>query len=62
MQDVTFHDKIINKMINIEDKFIEIESIVKMINIWVKEKDYELIPIINILNEKINSAAEIIKK
>lgn len=42
MQDKAFQNDIINKLINIEDKFIEIESIVKMINIWVKEKDYEL--------------------
>ncbi len=62
MQDKAFQNDIINKLINIEDKFIEIESIVKMINIWVKEKDYELIPILNILNDKIDDVSKIIKK
>ena len=62
MQDKAFQDNIVDKLINIEDKFIEIESIVKMINIWVKERDYELIPILNILNDRINSVSEIIKK
>lgn len=62
MQDKASQDNIIDKLINIEDKFIEIESIVKMINIWVKERDYELIPILNILNDRINSISEIIKK
>ena len=32
----------------------EIEVIMKMLDIWVKEKDYELIPIMNVLNAKID--------
>ncbi len=33
-----------------------------MLNIWVKDKDYELIPIINILNNKINDITKIFEK
>lgn len=36
--------------------------IIKMLNIWVKENSYELIPIINILNSKIKDMADIINK
>ncbi len=51
---------IANKLIALEDKFNEIESITKILNIWVKENNYELIPIINMLNNKMNDAAKII--
>ncbi len=55
-------DKIINKLLLIEDKFSEIKSITKVLNIWIKENDYELIPIINMLNGKIDDMTRIIGK
>lgn len=58
----TEYDKLANKMICIDDKFSEIEPLIKTLNIWVKENYFELIPVINILNCKINDMAEIIKK
>lgn len=51
------YNKIANKLANIADKFLEMESIVKTINIWVKENDYELIPLMKILNNKIEDMA-----
>lgn len=62
MKDNKNYNKIANKLANIDDKFIEIESIIKMLNIWVKEKDYELIPVMNILNNKINDLVQILRK
>ncbi len=62
MKDNENYNKIANKLANIDDKFIEIESIIKMLNIWIKEKDYELIPIMNILNNKINDLVQILRK
>jgi|InofroStandDraft_1065614.scaffolds.fasta_scaffold00001_451 hypothetical protein len=62
MKDNENYNKIANKLANIDDKFIEIESIIKMLNIWVKEKDYELIPVMNILNNKINDLVQILRK
>ena len=59
MKDNENYNKIANKLANIDDKFIEIESIIKMLNIWVKEKDYELIPVMNI---KINDLVQILRK
>ena len=56
------YNKLANKLAYIDDKFTEIQSIVKILNIWVKEKDYELIPVINLLNNKINDTAEIFRK
>lgn len=44
------------------DKFTDIKQIVKILDIWVKERDYELIPIINLLNEKMNDVAKILEK
>ena len=38
MKDNENYNKIANKLANIDDKFIEIESIIKMLNIWVKER------------------------
>ena len=35
MKDNENYNKIANKLANIDDKFIEIESIIKMLNIWV---------------------------
>ena len=43
---------ILNKLTALEDKFTEIESITKILNLWAKENDYELIPIVNMLNNK----------
>lgn len=51
---------ILNKLTALENKFIEIESIAKILNLWAKENDYELIPLINMLNNKMNDAAKII--
>lgn len=56
------YDKLANKLIDIEDAFSEIQTITGMINIWIKENDYQLIPIMNMLNEKINNVSEIIRK
>lgn len=56
------YNKIANKLANIADKFLEMESIVKTINIWVKENDYELIPLMKILNNKIEDMAGAINK
>lgn len=53
------YDEFANKLAYIDDKISEIEIIMKMLDIWVKEKDYELIPIINVLNTKIDN---IVKK
>ncbi len=52
----------INKLIKIDDKFAEIEILIKTINFWIKERDYELIPILEMLNSKICAMAEIIRK
>lgn len=52
--------EIISKLVNLEDKLLEIEPLIKTINIWIKENDYELIPIINILNSKIQDVKDII--
>jgi hypothetical protein len=51
---------ILNKLTALEDKFTEIESITKILNLWAKENDYELIPIVNMLNNKMNDVARII--
>ncbi len=56
------YNKLANKLVNITDKFLEMESIVKTINIWVKENDYELIPLMKILNNKIEDMAGAINK
>ena len=59
MTDENLNNKIANKLSGVEDKFIEMKPIVKMIDIWIKEKDYELIPIINMLNNKIDEIERI---
>ena len=33
----------------------------KIINFWVKDKDYELIPIINMLNDKMDEIEKVFK-
>lgn len=55
-------NEIANKLIEIDDKFSEIEILIKTINFWVKERDYELIPILDMLNSKICAMAKIIRK
>jgi len=62
MQNNNDNNYIINKLIHVDDKFMEIESIIKIINIWVKERDYELIPVVNILNDKVNELIRILRK
>ena len=44
------YNNLANKLIEIEDKIIE------MLNIWIKDNNYELILIIKILNEKFNAS------
>ena len=58
--DTEIHNKLINKIICIEDKFLEIESVSKTVCIWAKENDYELIPIVKILDNKIKEMAKIL--
>lgn len=60
--DTLTYEKIANKLVNLEDKFSEAETIIKMLNIWVKDNNYELIPIMNILNSKIKDMVNIINK
>ncbi len=59
MQNENLNNKIANRLIELEDKFVEIKSIAKILNIWIKENDYELIPVINMLDDKINEAEKI---
>jgi len=59
MQNEHLNNKIVNRRIELEDKFVEIKSIAKILNIWIKEKDYELIPAIKMLDDKINEAEKI---
>ena len=56
------NNDVINKLLAVEDKFTEIQSIVTMLNICVKEKDYELIPIMNILNNKMDDLVNAFRK
>ena len=56
--DTEIHNKLINKIICIEDKFLEIESVAKTVCIWAKENDYELI--VKILDNKIKEMAKIL--
>ncbi len=56
------YDKIANKLAAVDGKFAEIKFLVKTLNIWIKENNYELIPIINILNSKINALVKILEK
>lgn len=56
------YDKIANKLAAVDGKFAEIKILVKTLNIWIKENNYELIPIINILNSKINALVKRLEK
>ena len=62
MENKEDYNKMANKLIKIEDKFLEIKKIAKTIDIWTKEHDYELIPMMNMLNNKIKSLSQIIKE
>lgn len=62
MADDNDFQMVLNKLVALEDKFSEIKSITKVLNIWIKENDYELIPIINMLNGKIDYMTRIIGK
>ena len=62
MADDNDFQMVLNKLVALEDKFSEIKSITKVLNIWIKENDYELIPIINMINGKIDDMTRIIGK
>ncbi len=62
MANDTEFNRLAIKVANIEDKISDIDKIAKMLDIWIKENNYELIPIMNMLNDKINDAINIIKK
>ena len=47
------YNKVIKKLISIEDKIVDIDKIAKMLDIWVKDNNYKLIPAMNMLNGKI---------
>lgn len=55
-------NKLAIKVANIEDKILDIDKITKILNMWVKENDYELIPIVKMLNDKVKTALKIIEK
>lgn len=56
------YNSLANKLISIEDTFNDIRTITDMIDMWIRKNDYQLIPIMNMLNEKINNVSEIIKR
>ncbi len=55
-------NKLAIKVANIEDKILDIDKITKILNMWAKENDYELIPIVKMLNDKVKTALKIIEK
>lgn len=55
------YNNLANKLVKIDNKFSEIEPVVKTINIWIRENDYELIPVMNILNSKIKELAKVLR-
>lgn len=56
------YNKVIKKLISVEDKIVDIDKIAKMLNIWVKDNNYEQIPIMNMLNGKIKEALKVIER
>lgn len=58
--DVEFN-RLAIKVANVEDKILDIEKITKILNMWAKENDYELIPMIKMLNNKVKDALKIIE-
>ncbi len=57
----TEYDKLANKLVHIEDKITELDKIAKTLNIWIKENDYELIPIAKMLDNKLKEVIKIIE-
>lgn len=56
------YNKLANKLVYINDKILEIQPIIKTLDVWVKERDYDLIPIINLIKNKINDVTKILEK
>ena len=56
------YNKVIKKLISIEDKIVDIDKIAKMLDIWVKDNNYKLIPVMNMLNGKIKEALKVIER
>ena len=56
------YNKVIKKLISIEDKIVDIDKIAKMLDIWVKDNNYKLIPAMNMLNGKIKEAQKVIER
>lgn len=54
-------DQTIIKLIEIQDKLTEVDKIVKIINIWAQEYDYELMPILKLLNGKMADIKNIVR-
>jgi len=59
--DVEFN-RLAIKVASIEDKIYDIDKIAKMLDIWVKDNNYELIPVMNMLKDKIKETLVIIEK
>lgn len=62
MKNESLNNQMANKLINIEDKVIEIEHLASVLTIWIKDNAYEMIPVVRILNDKLNKLKEIIQK
>ncbi len=43
-------------------KIADIDKIAKMLDIWVKDNNYKLIPVMNMLNGKIKEALKVIER
>ena len=56
------YNKVIKKLISIEDKIVDIDKIAKMLDICVKYNNYKLIPAMNMLNGKIKEALKVIER
>lgn len=54
-------EQTIIKLAEIEDKLAEIDKIVNIVNFWAKEYDYELMPILKLLNGKMADIKSIIR-
>ena len=62
MKNESLNNQMANKLINIEDKVIKIEHLTNVLTIWIKDDAYEMIPVVQILNDKLNKIKEIIQK
>ena len=56
------YNKVIKKLISIEDKIVDIDKIAKMLDIWVKDNNYKPISAMNILNSKIQEVLQVIER